>query len=178
MTVFRYFADPHASTASTWTETPRRCEICGEVRPGYEGPYYGREEVDFVCEACLVSGRLAERGLRTNEGDVGPAPERSDELEYRTPSLVTWQDFAWPVHCSDFCRFEREVGRRELDELGDGDGETFFRAHLHQTLRDFDFGAEDLPARAPSSRTESNSPAVYLFRCVECGTPVLWWDID
>ncbi len=178
MTDFRYFADPRSSTASTWREEPQACGICGKSQPGYDGPYYGAEGIDFVCEQCLVEGRLAERGLRTNEGEPGPPADRRDELEQRTPLLVTWQDFLWPAHCDDYCQFEREVGQRELDDLADGDGATFFRDHLHADLAEHDFGWEDVPPRGPRTRDESNSPSVYLFTCTRCERPVLWWDID
>jgi uncharacterized protein len=173
VTEFRYFADPHTSTASTWTDDPQQCGTCGETRPGYEGPYSGVGELEFVCEECLVSGALAEGDFSTNTGDAGPDHEKRAELEQRTPHLVTWQDFYWPAHCSDFCRFEREVGQRELGS------EEFFRKHLHPDLHDASLEWEvDVPARGPGSRNESNSPSVYFFRCLVCDTPVLWWDID
>ncbi len=47
MTEFRYFAEPHSATASTWTEEPRECGICGEARPRYSGPFYF-----FRCTLC------------------------------------------------------------------------------------------------------------------------------
>lgn len=193
MTEYRYFADPHSSTASTWSDEAKICAICGERRPGYAGPFYGVEQVDFVCEACLIAGRLAERDQTANEGDVaalrdqlegGPDADRlvaarTEELERRTPPLVSWQEVVWPAHCGDYCRFDGEVGLRELDELApDGDGFAFFRAHVHEDIaRDID-AADLLPAHAPPSRSQSNSPSVYLFRCLSCSRPVLWWDVD
>jgi uncharacterized protein len=169
---FRYFVDPHRSTASTWSDEPQQCGICEERRRGYDGPYYGVENVEFVCEECLVSGALEKRDLKTNTGEAGPRDERRRELEHRTPHLVTWQDLYWPVHCDDFCRFEREVGQRELVD------EDFFRTHLHPELQEYDIGWDELPPQGPTSRTESNSPSVYLFRCVGCDETVLWYDMD
>lgn len=176
MTAFTYFADPHGSAVSTWTDEPRRCDICGATRPGYDGPFYGEgDEVEFVCEPCLVAGRLRERRLSTNEGVATIDPRPTDELEHRTPHLVTWQDMSWPTHCDDYCRFEREVGQRELEELGGAD---FFKAHLHEDLADAELEWEDVPPRAPTNRRVSNSPSVYLLRCWQFRTPVLWWDVD
>ena len=153
MTECRYFAEPHRSTASTWSEERRQCGICGERRLGYEGPNYGVDELDFACEECLVSGALAERGLSTTTGDIGPNERR-------------------------FCRIEREVGQRELDELGEGDGGAFFRKHRHPELHEYDIGWDVVPPRGPTSRDESNSPSVYLVRCLACSEVVLWYDMD
>jgi len=57
--------------------------------------------------------------------------ERSAILKYRTPHLVTWQDFTWPVHCGDYCRFIKEAGKTDLNSLAkDEDGQVFFAQHL------------------------------------------------
>ena len=180
MAEFRYFADPHGPN-STWMDDPQECEICGETRRGYEGTYYGEEDVEFVCEPCLVSGRLAERNLTTNEGDAAAlldqlgeragrlAEERRSELEQRTPHLVTWQDWFWPAHCGDFCRFERRVGRHELTALApDGDGHRFYLDHLAEEPLDWEL--------LPPSGDEVYDVGVYLFRCLDCGTHQIRWD--
>src|SRR5438552_2877739 len=117
---YRLFQMPHRF--STYKPQPRRCELCGETRPGYDGPFYGVEDIDFVCEPCLHAGRLRDRNLFTQTGDVESLryqlsvyhremseteresliTERNDELEHRTPHLVTWQDMEWPAHCGDY----------------------------------------------------------------------------
>src|SRR5689334_1845962 len=119
---FRYFADPHG--ASGYEEQPQPCDICGAVRSGYHGGFYRRSsEIHFVCEACLVSGRLADYGLQINVANsaklteqlrrlrpdlndtaiLAVAQERTAQVERRTPSPSTWQDFDWPAHCGDYC---------------------------------------------------------------------------
>jgi len=170
---FRYFAEPHGPS-STWTEAARACDLCGEVRAGYEGPYYAADEIDFVCEPCLAGGRLAERDATTNEGAPSVADSaRRGELEQRTPNLVTWQDWWWPAHCGDFCRFEREAGQKELVEVApDGDGPAFLAAHL-----DPDDAPLEWDLVPPSlAGDEGFEVGVYLFRCVVCETPVVRWD--
>jgi uncharacterized protein CbrC (UPF0167 family) len=124
---FRYFADPRAPLVSSWRDDARACGLCGRSGPGYEGPFLGESDCAFVCEPCLVTGKLAHYGLRANEG--APAalrrqlvhlPEvvrerlvrgRTEELEHRTPRLVTRQRLTWPSCCGDYLRFEGEVGR-------------------------------------------------------------------
>ena len=116
---YRYFALPHQF--STYRPEPKRCELCDQFLPGYEGPFFGKREVTFVWEECLASGRLIEAELFTNSGDTTALeqhlahlhPEltaqarqtlaygQTTELEQRTPPVVTWQNFLWPVHCGE-----------------------------------------------------------------------------
>ena len=172
MTEFRYFAEPHGSS-STWTTEPRRCDLCGAIGAGYEGPYVGRERIDFVCEPCLVGGRLAERDVRTNEGDANVVdPSLRAELEQRTPRLVSWQDWFWPSHCDDFCRFECEAGQRELSAAAaDGDGARFLAAHLDDEPLQW----EEVPASLAGE--DGYELGVYLFRCLGCGAARIRWDL-
>jgi uncharacterized protein CbrC (UPF0167 family) len=186
---FRYFRDPHGSSNSTWTTDAEPCAFCGQSRPGYEGPYFGGDRVDFVCEPCLMSGRLAERDLTTNEGDIdglraqldaravddveGEVEERRRELEERTPRLVTWQDWWWPAHCGDFCRFVGETGQAELAELApDGDGARFVASHLPVDEAPLEWGWV-LPSLAGD---EGYEVGVYLFQCLDCQAYVIRWD--
>jgi uncharacterized protein CbrC (UPF0167 family) len=149
-TSYRYFEHPYRF--STYREESGCCDICGREVAGYNGPFYGTRDVEFVCEDCLAAGRLQDFDVTTNEGDVGAlreqlqqshpelgdsdlerlSDERRAELEYRTPHMVTWQDFFWPAHCGDYCRVIKEVGRPELTQLSpEGDGTAFFAAHAH-----------------------------------------------
>lgn len=192
MTVFRHFRDPHGSRNSSWRPEPSTCGLCERERPGYTGPFYGLEKVELVCEECLAGGRLGERGLTTNEAHVDAVREqlrargiddaalvekRRAEVEERTPGVETWQDFLWPAHCGDFCRFEQEVGQAELTALAeDGDGARFFRTHVYHA-EDADLDWDVMPPAAPAAG-EAYSIGIYLFRCAECDRPVLLWDAD
>lgn len=129
--VFRYFRRAHLF--SDYTVIPQTCDLCGHVRPGYTGGFYGTREVKFLCEECLAAGRLAEIDAKTNQGDEvalleqlrekhpeldeakieALARKRTEELIYRTPCPLTWQDFSWPTHCGDYCCFVKEVGKSE-----------------------------------------------------------------
>lgn len=196
---FRYFEHPHAF--STYRTVPAQCNVCGQSRPGYAGPFYGLRDVEFVCEDCLTNGRLQDLDISTNQGDMGAlrlqlrerlphlsdaereqiAREHTAEVEHRTPHLVTWQDFFWPAHCGDYCRFIKEVGKPELSQLSpDGNGPEFFAAHardisdLAHALEVWDTIRPDVP----SNGATAYSVGVYLFRCLTCEEPVLLWDCD
>jgi uncharacterized protein CbrC (UPF0167 family) len=199
---FRYFARPH--DFSTYHEDAQSCDICGLERPGYGSPYYGlRDDIEFVCEECLATGSLRDLDMETNEGDIVAlrkslatlrpelseavreqiARERNDELVHMTPHIVTWQDFFWPAHCGDYCRFIKEVGQRDLAALAhDGDGPTFLAAHDVIAANDASgrirLNWEDVRPDAPTNGATSYAVGVYLFRCLTCDEPLLLWDMD
>jgi uncharacterized protein CbrC (UPF0167 family) len=99
------------------------------------------------------------------------------ELEFRTPRLTTWQDILWPAHCGDYCRFEGEVGLRELSSLSaQGDGWQYFLDHVDEPVPD-DLGPHDLPQQL-SKDGRASSLAVYHFRCLGCAQSVIKWDLE
>src|SRR5690242_18560133 len=107
-TSFKYFRNPH--DFSTYTAEPQTCEVCQQVQAGYSGPFYSAEDIEFVCEECLATGRLAQVDATTNEGDIKALRKQikdlqpqltkkqleelveqgTAELEQRTPHLTTW----------------------------------------------------------------------------------------
>jgi len=197
---FHYFQHPHKF--STYTGEEQYCDLCKQVRPGYKGPFYGRERIEFVCEECLVHGRLADVGVTMNEGDVVSlrrqlgdmypdfsqeqiqelVQQRTAELEYRTPHVVTWQDFRWPAHCGDYCRFIKEVGKPELNQLApDANGQGFFAEHLREEYRSTTNVPDVWGAIRPDSPEDNSiaySVGVYLFQCLLCQEHVILWDCD
>jgi hypothetical protein len=198
--VFRYFERPHAF--STYREELRPCDLCGRQFTGYDaGAFRGARDVEHICEECIVSGRLDEWDLSTNEGDVcalrqqlrALRPELRDEelediarkrtvvLEQRTPQIVTWQDWFWPAHCGDYCCYVKEIGRPEIERLAsDGDGVAFFASHCPD-VSDMEHARgiwEGIRPDAPTDARNAYSVGVYLFRCMTCGEPVLMWDCD
>lgn len=198
--VFRYFCHPHQF--STYSEEPRTCTTCGEIRPGYKGPFYGAARVEFVCEECLVAGRLAEMDVSTNIGDskalgdqlrgIYPGLDeteveahicrRTDELEHRTPRPITWQDLSWPTHCGDYCCFVKEVGKADLNELSpDGTGRVFLEEHLRGDIGDLTDVREiweRIRPDSPKDNSVAHTIGVYLFQCLECGEYTILWDLE
>lgn len=196
---FRYFARPHAF--SHYQDEPRQCDICGRERTGYAGPFYCTGDLEFVCEECLATGKLSDYDASTNDGDIGAlqeqlealypemgdeerqalARDRTDELEQRTPNMLTWQDWFWPAHCGDYCRFIKEVGVPDLVALApDADGIAFFAAHCPD-VHDIGHAREvfsGIRSDAPENGTVAYSVGVYLFQCLACGEYVICWECD
>jgi uncharacterized protein len=199
-TILRYFERPHEF--STYREEPRQCDLCGRERAGYDGgAFRGGRDVEHVCEECLATSRLEAWDLTSNEGDIRAlreqlralnpnladeeceriARERTVELEYRTPGIVTWQDWFWPAHCGDYCSYVKEIGRPEIAQLTpDGDGLSFFTTHCpdvsdSQHARDV---WESIRPDVPINARNAYSVGAYLFRCLVCGEAVIRWDCD
>jgi uncharacterized protein CbrC (UPF0167 family) len=185
---YRYFQDPaRFSTFSPQGE----CSVCEQEAQGFEGPFLGEEDLEFICEECLHAGELVEYGATANEADMESlreqiseknpqlsteavaklVEEKLAELTERTPPPATWQPLLWPAHCGDFCRYIKEVGQGDLEELAPGnDGLTFLMMHFVQADPNQD--AEKIYRALRREKTESNtishSPAAYLFQCQEC----------
>ncbi len=195
---YRYFAKPHAF--STYKFEKSFCDLCGRSRTGYKGGFRGRVHIEFVCEECLAAGKLRLRGAFTNEGDIRALREqlktmfpeygetqlrflerrRTDELEHRTPHILTWQDFQWPAHCGDYCCFIKEVGLEDLDRLAaDGNGRQFFEEHLHNDNRrgtELDNWWYGIRPDSPEDNSVAYNVGVYLFQCLLCAKYVILWD--
>ena len=193
-TLFRYHRDPH--NFSTYSPEPQTCTLCGNNTSGYEGPFHSLKEIDFVCEECLVNGKLAEHDATTNEGDLRTLrkeiriknPDVSDleierlvqiaddELSYRTPRVVTWQDFFWPVHCADYCCFVKEAGKSDILKIAPED-------QIHLLFDDSDDESfrvwfEAIRPGSPKNNSIAHSIGVYLFQCLHCQKYKVLWDAD
>ncbi|MFI5273075.1 MAG: CbrC family protein [Ktedonobacterales bacterium] len=109
------------------------------------------------------------------------AAEPTAELEQRTPHLVTWQDFFWPAHCGDYCRFLKEVGQPEIERLATvGGGIAFLAAHCPD-IADRQYAMEIWQAirhDTPAGNSIAYAVSVHWFRCLVCDESVLLWDCD
>jgi uncharacterized protein CbrC (UPF0167 family) len=109
--------------------------------------------------------------------------QRDDELSSMTPGIVTWNEFFWPAHCGDYCRYIKEVGKPELIALAsDGDGLSFLISRDYEHVIVDAAHARQIWERvrpdAPSDNTTSYPVGVYLFRCLTCDEPLLIWDAE
>lgn len=196
---YKYFADPQ--NFSTWSDHPQECTLCGEEKPGFEGPFYGEDDVEFLCEDCLAAGSIVETGANTNDGDMESLreqiaeakPNLKDEqvaheveqkfavLGEQTPPMATHGPLLWPAHCGDFCQFVKEVGRADLEALAPyGDAQAFLMMHLVETTpgQDADKILRSMRPEATVNNHMSHSPAVYLFKCLACDESFILSDND
>lgn len=191
---FRYFRDPYHF--SSYENKGERCPFCGLICVGYGGGFYGLDTdgYDFICEVCLLEGRLTEKGFTTNDGgDLRPGihlrfpelPEtelealirtRTTELEQHTPQVETWQGLTWPSHCGDFCCFLKEAGQLDMQRLApNSNGRQFFEDHMEERQEGV---WETIRPDAPVDNSAAYSVGVYLFQCLECSQYIIQWDCD
>ena len=196
--IFRYFRSPRSF--APFVSEPRECTLCHITKLGYNGPYFGREELDFACEDCIANGSLVAAGFSTNEGDEpsvrggltianreqsldfirAEAARRTLVLAAHTPHASTWQPFAWPVHCSDYCCYLKEAGQVDILGLSSNDSVAFLATHLGVG---YSIGsASDLwhmmRPDSPNDLSEPWSTSFYLFQCLDCSDHVVLWDSD
>lgn len=189
---FRYFRDPHHF--SSYRDAGEVCPFCGLVRPGYGGEFFKAAEFgdhdqynNFICEDCLVGGRLAEKDMPLCKGLLKEgkklrsdlrlrypkmtraevetlARQRTTELEQRTPKVKGWSPFGWASHCGDFCCFIKEAGQLDMHRLApDGNGHAFLTSLLDADIWDM------MRPDAPEDNSVEYHVGLYLFQCLECG---------
>lgn len=165
--------------------------MCSEEKPGFEGPFYGEDEIEFICEDCLQRGEIVEIGATTNDGDMESLREQIAELQpnlkdeqiakeverkfatlaEQTPPMATHAPLLWPAHCGDFCVYLKEAGRADLQKLAPG-GDSLAFVQMHFLQSDQHQDPEKIHAKMRPEATENNhishSPAVYLFKCRTC----------
>ncbi len=118
----------------------------------------------MICPWCVADGRAGKQGASFNCVDglieSGVSQEVVEEVELRTPGIVSWQDLLWVGCCSDACAYYGDVPENEikgLDEAGVqklADETGFPIGHLRDYVSWYQPGG---------------SPAFYKFVCRHCG---------
>ncbi len=199
---YKYFKYPKRNAVFTEVETP--CQICNTATKCLDAvSFYSEEELEAICETCLSAGRLAEINAFTNDADVEQlfnqlealhpdtpkeellqeAKAKTDELEMRTPPLISWQDWKFPALDGDYCEFVCFASQQDYNTLAeDGDGKAFFEKTLLDELREYtDVDAiwNTLPERKIKTVAQSNEfPLLaYLFKSLHSEQHLTIWDI-
>jgi uncharacterized protein CbrC (UPF0167 family) len=200
--LFRYHRRPH--DFSCYSKELRTCDLCGELSAGYQGGvFYGDIDIEFVCEKCLITGKLAEKQVFTNSGNLHElkiqirerqpnlsileverlAQTKDGELIHRTPPVITWQNLIWPIHCADYCCFIKEVGKPDILKIvPEGKAHSLFHSRddkrFSSDSEEFWQWFEDIRPDSPSDNSVAYSIGVYLYQCLICQEYVALWDCD
>lgn len=92
---FRFYPGAY-NAGGPFAESSEPCDLCNEpCGQRYTGSIYGEAPPAIVCAACIHAGRLGDH-LHDVSVD-GARPELEVELLARTPGVVSFNPFPWPV---------------------------------------------------------------------------------
>ena len=167
--VFKYHPDPLATGSIEASEN--KCLACGLKRGFiYKGQPYAKEElIDAFCPWCIADG-TAHRKFNAEfvdaEGIGGygtweaVANEIIEEVAYRTPGFIGWQQERWFTHCADAAEFLGPVGYAELSGYGGG--------AIKAIKEEIGFEGDEWKQYFQSLERNGERTA-YLFKCRHCG---------
>ena len=164
---FVYYPDPVASGSIEASDVV--CLACERARGFVYPTAYGYGASNFegpVCPWCIADGSAHQKfGIEfTNPESVGghgawgDVPQEAiEEVAYRTPGFMAWQEEMWFTHCGDAAQFLNVVGWEELEPYG-----ADAIAAIVEVASDWTDDVSDLD--------REHGPTAYLFRCRHCGT--------
>jgi uncharacterized protein CbrC (UPF0167 family) len=197
---FKYIENPEVLIGVSKTEV--HCSKCGKRKFCFDAEgFYGDHDLENICSSCLQSGALIGENayscdpdtaelikqindLKPNAGEeeiTSEVKQKTQELEQRTPHLVTWQDWQWPCAEGDYCKFIG-YGSKPFYQIlaGTEDSEKFFGESLHH---DFNEDAEYLwnsvlPEKMVKSYADSNDYGTlfYVFKSQYSDKIITVWD--
>ena len=90
---FKYHPDPFATGTFCRMDEPVFCPCCGqETSIIYAGPFYSKDEVNYLCPHCIASGAAAEKysgEFQDSEStDEVDSPNKLDELVHAPPATA------------------------------------------------------------------------------------------
>jgi uncharacterized protein CbrC (UPF0167 family) len=175
--VFKYHPDPIATNSIV--EADVKCSCCEQQRGFvYTGPVFAEEELaDSICPWCIADGSAHERfnaeftdsaGITSDSGEQVPSAV-VEEVSYRTPGFIGWQQEHWVACCGDAAAFLGRAGRKELKSKWVA-AIPALRDEAGLTAEEWNDFANDLDAE--------KSPTAYVFRCLHCNTLLGYTDCD
>ena len=203
---YKYFKYP--SRLAAFHDDAIACQICAEEKICLDASsFYGEKEMDAVCEDCLKAGRLKEISACTTDADVEmlvnqleelhpdwekdqllqDAKAKTDELEFCTPPVLSWQEWKYPAADGDYCQFLGFASKQDYERLSllaeeEIDAKAFFASTLYDTFAEdtnVDGVWDSLPNKKIKQVAQSNDYflLVYLFKSLHSDTYVSLWDV-
>ncbi len=201
---FKYFDRP--DLFGNFTDIPVTCNFCNEQTICFDGSvFFGENEVKAICPACLAAGRLAEKKITTCNADSGQLKrqlkkinrdllpleidkiilQKTNELEYTTPAITSWQDWDWPCAEGDYCRFMGYGSIPMYKKLaGKKDPVQFFIKSIYYNQKDEDdaetLWEKSMPEKEINNHSESNQYGTlfYVFKSLHSNKIITVWDSE
>ena len=158
----KYIED--SSDVYEYSKEGKICQCCGKKANFYTTMIYCDDDIDVICQDCVVSGRACEKfDGYFNESEESGNFMAKDEVEICTPTLPTYQEVVWPACCNNYCKYLRRFTKE------DSKNETIMKS-LEKTFDDEFVPFEDLK--------NYKGDYVILFKCEECGEYYAIVDMD
>jgi len=156
---FKYFRDPENFAFKI--DEAANCSVCGKAGHWFDaGGWYGTNEIECICDTCLLEGKLKELEIETNEAFEGSTAEK-EIIIYKTPALPTWQHRIWPFVEGSYCIFERLASKADFENKEE------FKHSFSESDKensDIDWLWEVLPEKRVNNYKEGNyGVSIYLF---------------
>lgn len=169
---FKYHPKP-LETGAFKKGISQKCNCCGNnTGIWYEAPFYTEEDdVDCICPECISNGSAARKFdgefQDSYSTDKVSDSRKLEELIYRTPGYIGWQQEYWPAHCDDYCAFIGYVGWDDLVRIGiDKEIEEYYGT---------DVNGLDIELLKKYMKNDGDMQG-YLFKCLHCGKHLIQVD--
>jgi uncharacterized protein CbrC (UPF0167 family) len=165
---FKYHPNPIKTGSIVPSED--KC-ICCDQKTGYLyiGPVYAEAEIDEqICPNCISNGLAhnkygAEFTDIAGVGDYGHwdnvLESVKEEIAFRTPGFMAWQQERWWTHCNDAGIFLGRAGFEEIEEYGN--------QLIEELKNDSGINDEDWEEYL-RALSKDDSPTAYVFQCIKC----------
>lgn len=170
---FKYHPDPVATGM-----IERKTAICPCCERTTEYVYatipYCVDEIENLCPECIADGSATKK-FKASFADghplsrAGLAKEIIEEVIFRTPGFISWQQEVWLACCNDACEFHGHLRRDEFLNLPP---EIIAKFRTEHRIDD------KLWKILSSSYRPGGSLAIYKFVCRHCRTLRLGFDMD
>ncbi len=203
---FKYHNNPLKTGTFDVMLSPSKCKCCKEYTwVIYSFPFYAEieliMELECLCPDCIANGEAAKKFRGSfqpvdvqrqfeenfqNEKTVDRVNDidKINELLYKTPSFQAWQREIWRTHCNDYCEFIGYVSADDLYKMGIMD--EVLDDPLWKDSSWCDFPVKDVICNLVSEWDGEERALVrigvtdkaqgYLFKCLECGKYLVWFD--
>jgi uncharacterized protein CbrC (UPF0167 family) len=201
---FKYFENPEIF--SVISDENVCCDLCNKDKICFEADlFYGEEEIDFICPECLQSSALKIKDITTCEADISELKRqiknknqnlsdqeihelallKTEELETKTPMLVSWQDWFWPCSEGDYCKFIGYGSKDLYQSLSNSESaQQFFSDSIYFSQKeesDCNYLWEAvLPQKAIKNYQDSENYGTlfYVFKSLHTDKIVTIWDCN
>lgn len=169
---FTYHPDALATEAIQAMD-PHHCLVCKKLKIYfYMGALYTEEDevgTGDICADCIADGK-AHRHYTAEFNTIAQSDVTADipktvieEILYRTPGFISWQEINWQFHCHDATLFLGSLGKAEIEERYP-EAKPFVLAHL------CDIMSIDNAQSVYDVLSSEGDPSIFLFKCRHCDT--------